>query len=68
TKTLSFPSLTSLPDEHVQLSTLQQAMLFEIAFARAEQILNGCVKANWDYCLNVAIRRQRHHFDAQIPK
>lgn len=62
-----FSDLKALPDVNVQSSTLQQAMLFEIAFARGEQILNGLSEPDWDDCLRVAIRRQRRHFDAQLP-
>ncbi len=59
--------LKVLPENDVHSSTLQKAMLFEIAFARGEQILNGFSEADWDYCLRVAIRRQRRHFDARLP-
>lgn len=66
-KTVIFPGLKVLSEDNVQSSLLQKAMLFEIAFARGEQILNGLSEADWDDCLRVAIRRQRRHFDAQLP-
>ena len=66
-KAVTFPDLNALPNNLVQSSTLQQAMLFQLAYARGEQILNGLSEANWDDALSVAIRRQRHHFDAQLP-
>lgn len=66
-KAVIFPGLEVLSEDNVQSSTLQKAMLFEIAFARGEQILNGFSEADWDDCLRVAIRRQRRHFDAQLP-
>lgn len=66
-ETVTFPDLNALPDDHVQASTLQQSMLFELAFARGEQILNGLSEANWNDALSIAIRRQRNYFDAQLP-
>jgi hypothetical protein len=42
-------------------------MLFELAVARAEQILAGSEIADWEQCLSVASSRQRRHFDANIP-
>jgi hypothetical protein len=42
-------------------------MLFEIAVAAAEQFITGSDVIDWDACLNVAVRRQRDHFDAEIP-
>lgn len=65
--TVAFPDLNALPDDYVQSSTLEKSMLFEIAFARGEQIINGLENTNWDDCLRIATRRQRHYFDAQLP-
>jgi len=42
-------------------------MLFELSVARAEKILHGEADPEWEECLALAVRRQRQHFDAQIP-
>lgn len=55
-----------VPSELVQESKLQRAMLFELGFAVGEQLLAGN-DIDWDDCLQVAIARQRRHFDARIP-
>src|SRR5262249_7886159 len=49
-------------------STLQRAMLFEIAVAAGEELLGGSGGINWDACLNIAVARQRRYFDAKIPE
>ena len=66
-KAVSFNEVEAIPDELVKASTLKPAMLFEIAFARGEQLLNGKTNADWDDCLKVATQRQRRHFDAKLP-
>lgn len=65
---VSYSELSPLPDELVQSSNLQQAMLFEIGYARSEQILRGVIEADWNECLAIATSRQQHYFDAQLPK
>src|SRR5690606_8602054 len=57
----------SVPEDGIARSSLQKAMLFEIAAARAEQILDGVENPDWDACLNVATSRQKKHFDAALP-
>jgi hypothetical protein len=66
-KAFSFPEITPVPDELVDRSHLQKAMLFELAVARAEIILDGVDEPSWDDCLKVATDRQRQHYDARIP-
>lgn len=63
----SFDSITPVPDELVEESNLQKAMLFELAIARAERLLGGDLEPNWGDCLLVAAERQRRHYDARIP-
>ena len=65
---ISRDDLEALPDELVKASDLRPAMLFEVAYARGEQLLEGVEDADWDACLHVASERQRRHFDAQIPE
>ena len=57
----------AVPDEMVRSSALKPAMLFEVGFARGEQILHGGERVDWDECLRVATMRQRRHFDARLP-
>lgn len=59
--------VNAVPFELTEASTLRKAMLFEVAFARAQQILAGSVGANWSECLQVATNRQKRHFDAVVP-
>lgn len=66
-KTFSFTDIAPVPDELVERSHLQKAMLFELAMARAEIILNGDDEPTWDDCLEVSSDRQRRHYDAKVP-
>lgn len=63
----SFADVTPIPNELVEKSQLQKAMLFELSMARAEGMLRGDQAASWDDCLQVASKRQRQHYDARIP-
>ena len=55
------------PLEMVRASALEPAMLFEVAVARAEQVLNGSNITDWNKCLKIATNRQRRYFDAHTP-
>lgn len=55
-----------VPLSMVQESALQKAMLFELGFAAGEKLLSG-QEIDWADCLQIAIDRQRRHFDARIP-
>ncbi len=66
-KQSDYLELHEISDELISQSTLQKAMLFEIAFAWGEQLLIHPDKPDWDECLNIAIERQRRHFDAKPP-
>lgn len=63
----TFDGITPVPDELVDQSQLQKAMLFELAIARAERLLAGCLEPDWDDCLQIAAMRQSRHYDAKIP-
>lgn len=52
--------------ELISGTKLAHAMLFEIAVAAAEQIIND-FPLDWDEALDIAVKRQRKHFDARIP-
>ncbi len=62
----SFAEIAPVPDELIQRSSLQPAMLFELAVARAEMLLNFEREPSWDDCLILAVERQRRHYDAKV--
>jgi len=66
-KVFHFAEIVAIPDALVEESHLQNAMLFELSFARAERILNNEMNSDWQTCLQTAIERQRRHFDAELP-
>lgn len=66
-KAFSFEGLEPVSNEMVDQSQIQKAMLFELAVARAEQILIGKLRPEWEECIQVATKRQSRHFDAKIP-
>jgi hypothetical protein len=66
-KMFAFEHLKPVPDELVDKSQIQKAMVFELSIARAESLLSGNGEASWDDCLKVASIRQRRHYDAKIP-
>lgn len=63
----TFEGLTAVPDELVEKSALQKAMLFELAIARAESLLSGELEPDWGDCLQIAAMRQGRHYDAKVP-
>jgi hypothetical protein len=66
-KMFSFAEIAPVPDELIERSHLQKAMLFELAMARVEIMLDGHREPNWDDCLRLSADRQRRHYDAKIP-
>lgn len=65
--TFRFDGLEAVPDALVEESQLQKAMLFELAMARAEEVLGGSLEANWEACVQTAASRQSRHYDAKVP-
>jgi hypothetical protein len=63
----SFAEIAPVPDELVNRSRLQKAMLFELGVARAEFILKGKGEPSWDDCLRVSADRQQCYYDARVP-
>ncbi|KAB0325509.1 hypothetical protein F3B38_17850 [Janthinobacterium lividum] len=55
-----------LPSALLCQSKLQKAMLFELGYAVAEQLLTGAV-LDWPECTATALRRQTVYFDAKLP-
>jgi len=58
--------IKALPEYCVKQSMLAPSMLFEIAYARAEQQLDDA-GTDWNVCLEKAFERQRRHFNARLP-
>lgn len=63
----SFENIVEVPDELVDESQLNKAMLFELSVARSESILSGDEEPSWDDCLRVAAERQSRYYDSRIP-
>lgn len=62
----SSPSCEAIDDEVLNESKLPSAMLFELAYAAGEQLLNDAA-IDWGKAAVVATRRQQRHFDAEPP-
>lgn len=57
-----------IDEEVVESSSLAKAMLFELAIARAELLMEEHEPNDvWTDCLNTALLRQKVYFDAQLP-
>lgn len=55
------------PENLISVSRLQKALLFEIAYSVAENLINNVV-IDWQECVEAAIERQRSFFDAKISR
>jgi hypothetical protein len=66
-KMFRFEGLAAIPEELIEASRLQKSMLFELAVVRAESLLADERDSNWEKCIDIAVARQRRHFDARIP-
>ena len=67
-KSYGIDGCDTISTEQIGASSLQHAMLFEIALAAGQQLLNGSNTIDLDIALDVAICRQRRHFDAKLPE
>ncbi|MFD1035940.1 hypothetical protein ACFQ15_14980 [Sphingomonas hankookensis] len=63
----TFEGIEPVPQALIEKSQLQNAMVFQLSVARAEELLRGDEFPDWDECLRTAAQRQRHHYDARIP-
>lgn len=63
----TIPSAISIRKEVLETSTLQRAMLFELAIAVAEDQLSNNATTDWGKCLKRSAARQRKYFDAKVP-
>jgi hypothetical protein len=64
---IRLPNCEAVPQELVLASSLQRAMLFEVAVAVAEVLIASGEPVDWEVCLETAVERQRRHFDAKLP-
>lgn len=62
----AFTGLHPIPEDLIAQTKLQKAMVFELATARAEFLLMGN-NPDWNDCLQLAVKRQKRHYDAKIP-
>lgn len=62
-----FP-IRPIPQELLDQSRLQRAMLFELGYSVGEQLLKGALAIDWADCFQETLRRQRAYFDAQLPE
>ena len=56
---------TAIDKKLLSQSSINRAMLFEIAVARAELKITNPT-SSWEECLQIAIDRQRRYYDAQL--
>ena len=63
----SFVKCSSVPETLTRKMSVPAAMLFEVAYARTEHLLNNTCE-NWDSYLQTALKRQARFFDAQLVK
>jgi len=59
--------IQDLPKELLEASLLQRAMLFELAYSVADNLLAG-TPINWSECSKATLERQRVYFDARLPE
>lgn len=64
----SVPNCEAVSAALIRKASTNAAMLFEVAYARVEQILNNETAEKWDLCLKVALERQSKYFDAELPE
>lgn len=64
----SFEGMVAVPEDMLEQTKLQKAMVFELSVARAEGVLRGDKVADWGEYLRAASQRQRQHYDARIPE
>jgi len=61
------PGCAYVEDKLIAQMSTNAAMLFEVAYVRAEQMLDNKVE-DWKKCLEFALDRQSKYFDADLPK
>jgi hypothetical protein len=64
-QSIQVPECEAVSSDLVSASSLQKAMLFEVAVAAAEKLITDHGAVEWDACLSIALQRQRKHFDAK---
>lgn len=61
------PGCSYVKESLIAKMSINAAMLFEVAYARAEQILESATE-DWEKCLSLALDRQSKYFDADLPE
>jgi hypothetical protein len=65
-QSIQVPECEAVSSDLVSASSLQKAMLFQVAVAAAEKLITDHGAVEWDACLSIALQRQRKHFDAKL--
>lgn len=60
-------AVTPLPEDLLQQSTVQRAILFELGCVVGERFLNGASAVDWPDCIAETVQRQRKYFDVELP-
>lgn len=63
----SIPVINEIPHSLIKRISITPAMLFEVAYAKAEFILKDNANTTWESCLTIALSRQSRYFDAILP-
>ena len=66
-KMFAFEGIEPIPEELIEKSQLQKAMLFELSMVRAESLLGGDSEPKWGDHIQLASKRQSRHYDAKVP-
>jgi len=62
------PGCRAVSPDLVTASSMQHAMLFEIAVVAGEQLVRGSTSIDVGAAIDLAVNRQRRHFDAKLPQ
>lgn len=60
--------IEAVPQSLILRSNVQRSMLFELGVVAGEQLVAGRESVDWASCLEMALTRQRRHFDAALPE
>jgi len=63
----AIPACTAITLSQINDSSISAAMLFEIAYVKAEGMLKGS-NLDWDNCIKIAVDRQSRYFDTKSPE
>ncbi len=63
----AIPACTAITLSQINNSSISAAMLFEVAYVKAEGILKGS-NLDWENCIKIAVDRQSRYFDTNTPE